>query len=378
LFYLLTLYGFIRSTVSPHPVCWQIISVASCLFGMASKEITISAPLFVFLYDRTLVSGSCGEAWRRHRGAYLALACTWLVLALLVVHSGNRDASIGVSESITPWSYALTQCRAIVHYLRLAVWPSPLIFDYGTATVNSVADIFPQALLLAALVGATGFALWKRSPLGLAGVWFFAILAPSSSFVPILTQTMAEHRMYLPLAAVVVLLVSTFSAIVGPRSLWIFLGAAALFGGLTFQRNTDYRSQVTIWQDTATKLPGSKRAYNNLGTALFNEHRTPEATAAYQAAVNLDPRYAGARLNLGRVQLQSGLVADATASFERALDVEPGNPDARKPDWLRAKLPAGPAYQATRRLVETTSSTRSARAPSARTSANAGRAAPPR
>jgi hypothetical protein len=35
------------------------------------------------------------------------------------------------------------------------------------------------------------------------GAWFFVILAPTSSVVPIVGSPMAEHRMYLPLAAVV-------------------------------------------------------------------------------------------------------------------------------------------------------------------------------
>ena len=34
-------------------------------------------------------------------------------------------------------AYWLTQFPAIAHYLRLAVWPHPLVFDYGTAWVSS-------------------------------------------------------------------------------------------------------------------------------------------------------------------------------------------------------------------------------------------------
>jgi tetratricopeptide (TPR) repeat protein len=328
LFYLLTLYGFIRATDAPKPLRWQILSVASCLFGMASKEIAVSAPLFVLIYDRTLVSGSFAAAWRQRRGYYLALASTWLLLAALVLSTQGRGGSVGADEAITPWIYALTQCHAIVHYLRLAVWPAPLVFDYGTATVVSFASIWPQALLLAALAGATGFALWKRSPLALAGAWFFAILAPSSSVVPVITQTMAEHRMYLPLAAVVVLLVSTTTILAGPRSLWVFLGTAALFGGLTTHRNIAYRSAVSIWTDNVAKLPDAKRAHNNLATALSIEGRNAEAIAEYEAAISLDSRYISALVNLGRLQLQSDQIAASIGSFTTALGVEPTNANA--------------------------------------------------
>ena len=328
LFYLLTLYTFIRATDSSRPTRWQIFSAASCLFGMASKEIVASAPLFVLLYDRTLVSGSFTAAWRQRRGYYLGLAGTWLLLVALIIGTQGRGGTVGTDDAITPWSYALTQGQAIVHYLRLTVWPTPLIFDYGTATVSSLAVVLPQVLLLTALVGATALAIWKRSSLGLVGPWFFAILAPSSSVVPIVTQTMAEHRMYLALAAVIVLIVSSAVAAAGPRILWIFLVSAAMFGGFTFHRNVDYHSAVSLWSDTTTKIPDSKRAHNNLGSARFLDRDMPGAIAEFQSAVSLDPRYVSALVNLGRVQNLTGALADAATSFDRALAIEPANPDA--------------------------------------------------
>jgi len=328
LFYLLTLYGFLRAADSPQPLRWKTLSVVSCLCGMASKEVVVSAPLFVFLFDRTLVSSSFATAWRQRRGYYLILASTWFVLATLIVGTHGRGGSVGVSENITPWNYALTQCQAIVHYLRLAFWPAPLVFDYGTTTVASLTTVWPQALLLLALFGATAYAIWKRSPLGLAGAWLFALLAPSSSFIPIVTQTMAEHRIYLPLAAIVVLTVATFVHYLGSRSTWAFLGAAVLFGCLTFHRNTDYHDAVTLWTDTTTKLSSSKRAHNNLGTALFMAGHNDGAISSFQRAVSLDPRYASALVNLGRTQLQSGQPIAAVNNFTAALATEPGNPEA--------------------------------------------------
>jgi hypothetical protein len=63
---------------------------------MASKEIMVSAPLIVLLYDRAFLSGSFGEAWRRRRGLYVALAGTWVLLGWLVVTANNRGGSAGL------------------------------------------------------------------------------------------------------------------------------------------------------------------------------------------------------------------------------------------------------------------------------------------
>ncbi len=132
LFYLLTLYCFVRGTDSKRSGSWFTAAVVACLLGMASKEVMVTAPLMVLLYDRTLVSGSFREAWKRHRWLYLGLASTWLLLARMMI--GLHSRGVGLGLQISWWSYALVECRAIVKYLCLAIWPHPLVFDYGEFT----------------------------------------------------------------------------------------------------------------------------------------------------------------------------------------------------------------------------------------------------
>ena len=83
LFYLLTLYCFVRATQSPQAGRWFGASVVACLLGATAKETISTAPLLVLLYDRTFVSGTFREAWRRHARVYFGLAASWLVLDML-------------------------------------------------------------------------------------------------------------------------------------------------------------------------------------------------------------------------------------------------------------------------------------------------------
>jgi len=357
LFYLLTLYGFIRGTESREqaagvrhqgkelktqnsevsrlsssrlwPVAsglWMLASICFCALGMATKEVMVTAPLIVLLYDRTFVAGTFREAWRRRGGWHLGLFGTWLVLgSLLVKMGGSRDTAAGFGLGITPWTYALTQCQAIVLYLRLAFWPHPLVFYYGTDVVHQAAAVAPQAIILALLAGGTVFMLWSRPVLGFVGAWFFLILAPSSSVVPLITQTMAEHRMYLPLAAVIALVVIGVYAKFGPRSLFVFAAAAVGLGGLTIQRNNDYRSELAIWTDTVAKWPGNAKAHGNLGTVLETiPDRLPDAISEYEAALQIDPDLAETHYNLGLVLSKvPGRLPDAIAEFRVALQKNP-------------------------------------------------------
>lgn len=326
--YLLTLYGFIRGTGTSRPGAWFGLAFTACLLGMASKEVMVSAPLMVFLYDRTFVGGTFKEAWRRRWPIHLSLAATWILLAVLVAGTENRGGTAGFSTVVTTWNYALTQCRAVVHYLWLAIWPHPLVFDYGTATVQSLAEVWPQALLLIALVGGTVVALWRRPVWGFLGAWFFAILAPSSSVVPVASQTMAEHRMYLPLAALVVLAVAGLHAWLGRRCLIACAALALGCGLLTVSRNADYRSEVSLWADTVAKWPANARAHNNLGKAVFTLGRTMEAIGHYEEAIRLQPTAPEPHYNLGLALAGLNRRPEAIGRYEAALRLQPDYPDA--------------------------------------------------
>jgi tetratricopeptide (TPR) repeat protein len=351
LFYLLTLYCFIRGTEGDSGVlssfapqrgasadekaarhaslAWLGLGWLACLFGVASKEVMVTAPVIVFLYDRTFVAGTFREAWRRRRWFYLALGATWLLLAALLLHSGgSRGIAAGFGLGVTPWQYALTQCQAIILYLKLSVWPHSLLIDYGGYVAGRVGMVWPQALLLAALLAVVVWALVRRPALGFLGAWFFVILAPSSSVVPLVTQTIAEHRMYLPLAAVVMLGVLGLQAMFPRRLLPVSFVLAAGLGALTVRRNQVYRSTVAIWSDAVAKAPENARAFNNLGTALDSAGDTPRATVQYRAALQLWPGYAEAHNNLGNDLRLAGRLAEAVDEFSAAVWFKPAFAEA--------------------------------------------------
>jgi hypothetical protein len=167
LFYLLTLYCFVRSAESTRPLPWQICAVAACLAGVATKEVMATAPLIVLLYDRTFVAGTFRKAWAERRGLYLALAATWIPLGALVTAEGwNRGGSAGFNAGVSPVDYWLTQFEAVARYLGLSVWPRHLVFEYGPFQTVDMAAAAPCALLVLLLAAATAYALWRRPVLG--------------------------------------------------------------------------------------------------------------------------------------------------------------------------------------------------------------------
>lgn len=344
LFYLLTLYCVIRGHVAARPWTWSVAAVAACLLAVGSKESAVSAPLVVLLYDRIFLAGSWREIWRRRCGLYVGLAATWSLTVFLLLRHLTLVAQVAGGDAVPQgeWlDYALLQFRSITWYLQLAFWPRPLILDYGPDHVTSLLALVPYAAGVLPLAAGTAVALRYRPAWGFLGVWFFAILAPSSGMFPLTSECAAEKRMYLPLAAVIL---AALAGAYGLGQRWLKTrGSVAvgrlvlgrrLAGGLvtgvvvtliwaSLRRNADYRSELSIWQDTVHKRPANARAQNNLGFALENLGQFPEAAACLQRAVAIKPGYAAAHNNLGFALEHLGRFPEALEHLQRAVELKP-------------------------------------------------------
>jgi tetratricopeptide (TPR) repeat protein len=326
LFYLLTLYCFARGSGAgsgSKRLLWFALAPLACLSGVGVKEVIVTAPVMVLLYDRTFYSGSFLAALRRNWPLHLAMAATWIPLGLLMTGLSRRG--VGFGSEVTPWAYALVESRAVVRYVMLCFWPSPLIFDYGAFIPATFSEALPY---IAAVASLAAFAVWmlgRRPALGFTACWFFLILAPTSSFVPLAAQPTAESRLYLPLAGVVTLVVVGVFSLAGPRCFRFLVCVAIGVGLLAAQRNQAYGSEQEIWIDTVAKNPGSARAHNNLGNVwLETPGRFNDAVVEYQEAVRLGPELPEAHNNLGSVWARTpGKMNDAIAQFREALRLRP-------------------------------------------------------
>jgi len=333
LLYLLTLYCAIRSAEAPSRRRWVAAAVAACAAGMTAKEIFITAPVAVLLYDRTFLAGSFREALRRRWPLHAALAATWVVMAGLLLSRPASQSVAFATEQVSPAAYMRTQPGVILHYLRLAFWPAPLVFDYGWPEAKTFWQVLPPSAGVAALLAASVWALWRRPAAGFCGAWLFVVLAPTSSVVPLLNMAF-EHRMYLPLAGVVALAVAGAFLLgrralagLGPRAaaavgLAAAVAVTGVLGVLTVLRNRDYRSEVVMWRDVTAKRPGNPRGFVNLGQAYERRGNLPQAVANYRRAIEVDSNDYQALSNLGGVWIKQGRLDEAMSCFRRALAAE--------------------------------------------------------
>ena len=339
LLYLATLYCAIRALGERDkggsraaPTMWLSASVLACALGMGTKEVMASAPLMVVVWDYLFAS----DRTISRKPLYLSLAATWVILAVLVA-GGHRSPSVGFGFAGWPWwRYLMTQAEVVAHYLRLAVIPAPLVLDYDWRAATSAMQVAVPAVLLVALLAVTIWGLLRRSPAAFAGAWFFLILAPTSSVIPIVTEVAAEHRMYLPVAGVIALVVLGLFDVVKGRpamrraGLLVAAAVVILFARMTHARNADYHNFDRIWSATIAERPLNARARNNLATSQLMTGRYTEAEPHLRVAVRENPSLAEAQANLGVALAAQGKLDEGVTHLRRAIELQPDHASAHR------------------------------------------------
>lgn len=338
MFMLLTLYCLVRSQGSSRRWMWEGLTALACLGALGSKEVAVALPLLALLYDRTFLAGGFRKAWRTRRPLYLALGIDWALFAFIQLHPTPRPFA-GFSLATPWWRYALNQPAVILHYLRLAIWPHPLVFDYFWRVVTIWKPLIPGLLVVGGLLAFTGWALIKRPLLAFLPACFFAILGPTSSFMPILDLAV-EHRMYLPLVTVIAALILVLHA------LWSRLqaappmcqkwarvsmilglgGAVTILGTLTFLRNEDFLDPMDLWRSVTLAVPDNPRGHNNYAFNLSLAGYLPQAIQEYEKAVTLAPRMALFHSNYGLTLAKAGNYQKALDQLRLAVVLDPNTP----------------------------------------------------
>ena len=374
LFFLLTLYCAIRArrAAPGRTVRWNVASILACGCGMASKESMVTAPAIVLLYDRAFEFDSIGEAIRARKYLYAGLAATWLELGAL--EWGQPRSTVGTSTTVSGWTYLLNQVQMIARYLRLSVWPGPLVLDYGLPRAVAIRDVIPAALVVMPLLIATGVALVRWPRIGFLAAAFFLTLAPTSSVIPITSEVGAERRMYLPFAALAVLAaVALRRSVEGAGANGSRMRRARIAGSLTaivlaalavrtVYRNAEYATSLGLWRTVVERRPHGRArmalatemlaagdhagalehlreavrdfpdARFGLGTELIVDGKTDEGIAELRQFIAAQPSSLNripARTLLGQAFWSQGRLEEAAEQFRSVLKMAPTNDGVR-------------------------------------------------
>lgn len=347
LFVLLGLLCFLRgATADTRQRWWYAGAVASAALGAGCKEVMIVFPAIVVLYDRAFVAGSWrGVLWRWR--VHLALAVPPILGAIGFVLRGVLTApgtvGLGVITS-TPYTYALTQTEVILHYIRLAFWPAGLTLDYLDWPIRqSIREAWPTVLALGVMLLVTAYGVARNTAWGFLAAVFFLVLAPTSSIVP-LQDAAFEHRMYLSLAALVVLVGVGVAQLLAVLRGWfpeavpaidratvacVFLLVTVL-GFATVVRNEDYGTALQMFADNARKRPNNPRVLGTYAGFLMQVGATEEAEKEIKAALACPLRWPGNMRTYAQVLYEEGKLGEALGIAQQAHKELPGDPGTNR------------------------------------------------
>ncbi len=349
MFYLATIFLSIRYFIAVRPtarVTCLVLAALACSAGMLCKEVMASAPAMVLLFELTFITGSLRRTLSRSWPLYVGLALGWLTM-LAIYYYGARTPGGGFNMGLAAHQWWLTQTKVIFLYLKLALWPWPLVIHYEVPIMKSLAEAWPWVLGTLLLAISSLWLLGRRSAVGYVGICFLAVLSPTL-LIPLPGETVAERRMYVPLAALVPLCI--VGGYVALERLWRFsrqrttldkqttpvirrgpvvaFAAATIalvvgFGFLSSRRLVVFQDELVLWQDAKRHQPHNPRVWINLGTQFANRDQLPEAITHFQEAVRLDPGSHKAHYNLARALEDSQRPHDAMIHYRVASTLRP-------------------------------------------------------
>jgi tetratricopeptide (TPR) repeat protein len=268
-----------------------------------------------------------GRVGRDEVKASLPFFAVSLLLGIVTIVFQSHRAIAGEDLHLGGWLWRLGSAgMAVVFYFFKSILPvglMPIYPDWGEKHIWLQPTVCWCLISIGAVLLCRTRGAWRRH--ALFGIGFFLInLLPVLGFVPmsyLRITRVADHLCYLPLVG----LIALAAAWAGGRMARV-IAACAL--GLVFalaSRNyaAVFSEPLSYWTYAAKRNPDAWIAQNDLGNALVDVGRVPEATVCYRRAVELNPSYAEAHNNLGNMLLNQGRVGEALRHYFEALRIAP-------------------------------------------------------
>jgi tetratricopeptide (TPR) repeat protein len=330
------------------------------ILATGTKEIAIVAPLLVLCWDWFFIAQQSWASLRSRLFAHVIISSSvWTSFLYLmkpsyffevlgcsiVVHNNPGNVITSDPHSlITPFYWLLSQCKVLIHYLYIFIWPFSLSMEYDWRLVESVFawDFIVPALFLTALALLMLRLLRKPETqfFSVALLWFFISMLPRTSIIPG-AELCVDYKTYMGsiglLFIVSCLLVLGYQAVSRffwwsllmrpvPQALACMLIIAPLLAA-TSLRQMVWSSGMLFWGDIIAKAPSKARAYNNYGIEFSNQGDFVQAIPYFKKALEIDPNYADALSNCAVSYASLKKFDEAIIALEKSLKINPLFPE---------------------------------------------------
>lgn len=336
LFFLCSFLSYVYGRLGQRRQTRVVLFGSSVLFwilGVASKEIALTLPGLIFVYEWFFFQ-NLDMAWLKKSAIYLLTGLTALLSAVyLVYHYSLPDFLVNISlpREYTALERFLSQGRIIFAYISLLLYPHParLNLNHDISVSHGLLDPFTTLISFAGLTAlfVLTIRISRRHRLvAFCVIWFLANVAIEALAARI--ELMFEHRVYLPSVLFFLPCVwLLFTDIKRPKIMFSVIGVlVVVFGVWTYQRNTLWNDPVAFWEDAARKSPAHYRAYGNLGVSYLDAKQYNQALEAFHKALALSPPYpTDIHNNIGLLYLETAQQDLARQNLYLAVSLNPNN-----------------------------------------------------
>jgi Flp pilus assembly protein TadD len=245
-----------------------------------------------------------------------------------------------VAGATSAHHYLITQPYVMLLYVKTFFWPTGLSADYDLNPLTTTDDPrfsagFAFSGLFIALAIAAAVSK-KTRVMGFGLLWFVIALLPTSLFP--LAEVMNDHRTFLPYVGLVIAMAGAASLLMDRRERysWTAKGAAACMivllltasGYATWQRNSVWKTDESLWRDVTIKSPQNGRGLMNYGNTLMARGDFKGALDYFHRAQVLTPQYSFLLINLAIAEDATKQTGLAEQHFQEALKLAPASPDS--------------------------------------------------
>jgi len=341
-FYLLSFYGWMNFREAKSTL-YYLFSLLAFIAGMMSKEVVITLPFVLWLYDLYFYRPSSMPEGRSRWSGFLLdwkNYLSYLPFLLIVIIPYFVIRFVTLNRVLDPfqrdlWTQGLTQIPVLSKHWKMFFIPSPLTpfhvvkieKTFFTVAVISSVIFLSVYITIALLLSKVRSQTSKVASFFM--FWFFVVLLPTT-IIP-LNAIFQENRGYLAIVSFAVLVGLIIHAI-HVRSKWAGIGVLVLliivYSGATFQRNKVWKDEVSLWSDAARKFPRSPEILTALGIAYRRAGMEDRAIEASSRALEIGGHNNFfAHENLARVYASRGKLDLAIKEFKMAIEVYPYKAD---------------------------------------------------
>lgn len=303
------------------------LSGVCAVAGMLTKQITLTLPLMVVLIEILLFEPKTKKAWGRlffPLAVLLLLVPAFYSFDVFNILSITHESGSHQGDVITSATYALTQPRVIMTYLKLLIVPvqQNLLYDFPVSRSLFEWKTFLSSLAIILILWAGG-RLYRVNRLYTFGIfWFFIALMVESTFIPI-RHVIFEHRTYLPSVGFFLAAALLLNQMLQEKRIYyaVVVGVVVVLSVMTVRRNVVWQNGVAMWEDVVRKSPGQARPYYNLGYEHLKNHEPQSALQNFSKALSIDPEYFDAYNNRSQVYVDLGRLDKAMEDINQAIRI---------------------------------------------------------